>query len=849
MKRILLFSAVFSAALTAFAALPPRISVSADRSGVSPGGSAMITISLNRGDIKDDFRLPSVRGARWMTNRVSRRNSTSIRNGERSEELSFTLPLIVDASLAPGSEVRIPPMRFTASDGATAVSAPLVLRVAAPGERGAAAPVEAEDPAGEARGEILIPSARSSFRVGEEIPIEFRLSLPFRLRVRSLEYPRLSGLDGAVFADYAKNNPQNPRFAPPEERRSGGRVTILFRTAVRFFAPGKFTPGAELTLTAAVPEPDPGGGRRRRVAFDDDFDSMFSAFFRGETTRPVAVRFTPPARPIEVLALPPAPEGTLPLHLVGDWKISAQLSPRSGRVGEPLELAVSVTGTGDVSALRAPALRLDGFRVYPPETKPFPGGVKLSYVLIPLVAGERSLDPRFALFNTAADRYESAGGPFTVAIAPGEHPAASAFPAAAPAASAPASATPEPPREEAPRTELFYQAATPGDAVRLPLWRNRSVFIAAVLFLGFAAALVIEMRERRREALRSDPSLRRREAHRRAAPDVLRRLERSGNDREFIRQEVVPFLAEGFGLPPGATAGEVAGAIGDPELAAWLRSLESDAFVPEKTESAPAAALSPAALKRLRGVIRRLAAVAVAFLCFGAAGDAPSEHADFDAGRLDAAAERYRRQAGGADSLRPGALYNLGNTLFRQGKFAAARAALETAHRLDPRNAEITGNLNLVNRKLLLPEVDAVGNPGELLRYCRDSFRPDEYLAAAALALAFAAVAAALRRRIPAGLFIGMESALGVLFVLALAAAFSQCSGGPYSRDRAVVVAKEVEIRSRPAAASGRSEVTVPGGGDATILDRRGGWLRISFQGRDGWVRADEVKELFARHE
>ena len=849
MKRILALCLACLAALAAAAAEPLRITLDADRTVVSAGGSVMITISINRRDVRD-LQLPKVQGVSWLTNRVQRQSSVSIRNGVTSEELLLTLPLLLDPSLAPGTEVTIPPIRL-AVGGSSAESRPLSLRVAPRGAKSAPASGGAADPAGEPRGEVLLPAGRKSYRVGEEIPLEFRLTIPARLRVTSLEYPHLTGADGAVFADYAKRNPQNPRFAPPRELRGRDGVTIVFRTAVRFFAPVTFTPGAELTLSALVPA----SPRNRRDPFDDDFfGPAFGGFFDRGETRPVAVRFAPPAAPVEVRALPPLPAGTMDLRLVGDWRIAARLEPRSGRVGEPLELAVTVTGNGDAGALRAPTLRLDGFRVYPPEVKPFPGGIRVSYVMIPLRPGERTVDPRFALFDTAADRYETAGGPFTVAIAPAD-PAAVTPPAPAAAAAAPvapaaktAPPTAPPPKEETPRTELFYQAAEPGDPVLFPLWRNRIGFIVTVLAVGFAAALLIEVRERRREALAADPALRERQLRSEAAPRLLRRLRSGDVDREFLRQEVVPYLAEGFGLPPGATAGEVASRLDDPELAEYFRSLESGAFVPGGAAAEGSAAPLPApARKRLCRTIRRLAAVA---LCFGlalCAGAAVSPHADFDAGRLDAAAAGYRR---GAEEFRPGALYNLGNTRFRQGDYPAARAALEVAHRLAPRDPEITGNLNLVNRRLLLPEVDADGDPRELVLLCRDTFRPDEYLAAAALLLAVAAVAAALRRRIPAGVLIGVEITLGVFLALALAAAAFQCGeGGPYSRDRAVIVGRSVEIRSRPAASSGRGEATIPGGGDATILDRRGEWLRISAQGRDGWVRADEVKELFPRHE
>lgn len=189
-------------------------------------------------------------------------------------------------------------------------------------------------------------------------------------------------------------------------------------------------------------------------------------------------------------------------------------------------------------------------------------------------------------------------------------------------------------------------------------------------------------------------------------------------------------------------------------------------------------------------------------------------------------------------------LYNLASAHYRLGDLARARLEFEQAHLLAPRDSETLENLNLVNRKLVQPEIGTAGTPGALLTWCRDRLRPDDYLTIAAAMFAVLCLAFALRRTLRRNTLIVVESAATALLMLSLAAATAQAVG-PYNPDRAIIIGSTLELRSLPAAASGRVEATIPGGSTAFVVERRGDWVRLRVNGRDGWAPVDQVKLIF----
>ena len=834
----LILVAACSAALH-LAAADPTVSVTVSPASVAAGERVTFSLTLDR-RLTEGLRLPPLENGRWITNSVS----------QRVESINFKTSCTYEIPIQTEREgtLKIPAFTFRL-DGKEVTTRPLEVKVLPPGSQPAVqSSGESLTMKEAAFGTIRVPEERRTFYVGEEIPLELNLWLLPALRARLAEYPELSGLDNVVFRDYSGSNPQMRRFDRPTERREllDNRYygVLTFRTAFRATVPGKLTPGANATVS--IVRDDGRRARRPRSPFDDDF---FDSFFSRENRVPYRVSFEPGPE-LTIKALPAAPADCINLGLIGNWEVTCRFDQNSGKVGEPLSLNITAVGDGSPETFATPKLKLDGFRVYPGEVKRSTpdsrSRIELKYALIPLVPGEKSISLKFVTFQPGTGKYVRHSFDLKLPVVKSDRPLSGTVSDSTPAAEAERAAIPEPEvaKIPAPREELFYLKAEPGSGVSLPLIRNRIGWILLFLLGGPLAALLLEWRFRRRERLEHDPEFARRIALRKQLPQLLKRLRGESDAAPVLRDEAVPYLAEALHLPPGAGASEIARKIDDPELAALFHSLEAESFKPAGSEHTPVT-LTPQLRSRLAALLKRLSLFALAFLALTAVAAqlSTSFNADFEKGNFKAAAAGYEKQLNPAAPA-PNVLYNLASAHYRLGDLPQARLRFEQAHLLAPRDSETLENLNLVNRKLVQPEIGTAGSPGALLTWCRDRLRPDDYLTVAAAMFAVLCLAFGLRRSLRRNTLIVVESVATALLLLSLAAAAAQAVG-PYNPDRAIVIGNTLELRSLPAASSGRAEATIPGGSTAFIVERRGDWVRLRVNGRDGWAPAAQVKLIF----
>ena len=798
----------------------PRIDVAADPTEVRAGGVALISITVDAAELRDRPELPEVPGGRWLANRTSVAQRHSYVNGRGMHSITYTVPLRLDV---PG-EVEIPPITAALENGGRIRSAPLRIKVLAPGERGSHAH------ATELSGRIAAAATgdRTDFFVGEEIPLELTLTVPRRVRIQEIDFPLIRSDGRMILPDLPKERSRHPHFTRVRQGTSGSAQVVIFDTVARFLAPGKFSISAEETVGVAV----------RRRSRDDDFfgEPVFGALFDTAEIRKVTVDYPP--LEVKISPLPPPPAGVCDLKLVGDWRIETTLSARSAPVGEPLELKLALRGPGNAEALAPPSLELPGFRVYPPEVKHDPErGTSVVYALIPLKPGEFDIAPAFAVFDPVQREYRVWRRDFRIAVTGS---AASTAPPPKPQAATPPAPDektgPDEPKRPV-RDDLFYQRPSRGSGVKTPLRRNHVPTALACFAAAAVLAAVWELLSRRSERRAADPALAYRLDRRGEYRRVLNALRSGGDVSETLHNGGIEMLAEALELPAGSGIPEIAEKIGDAELREFLLALETSAFAPGGNAGVK---LSSSLRRRLIGIMKKALAVLL-FLGGAAALDAAEAYnADFDRGDFAAAAQVYLKSADGpAGTTYPDAWYNAGNAEYNRGDLPLARLYLERAHLLAPRDAEIAENLNLVNRALMLPEVDRADTPSALVTFCRDRLRPDEYLALALFSAGAALVVLAARRRWRRGAFI-TAGVLGCVTLLALAAMWSQLAGS-YSSSRMIVGVKELELRTLPVENSGRVEAKLPGGGDATLIEERGEWVRISVNGADGWTKKENV--------
>ena len=785
----------------------------------------VILISNKRGELR--FDLPEIKGGRWLKNYVSSSTQTSIVNGVVSVSVRRTIPIMTEA---PGV-ITIPP--FTVKCGKeTASTRELVIKVLASGDKPDAAFPGIPDPFGE----ITLPSAGRDFYVGEEIPLELSLFIPVGLEVRELSYPELTGLGNAVLIDYSKINPRNRFFAPPVERRrvigNNEYTEILFRTSFRALKAENAVPGA----SASVGIVHRTQRRTPRSMFDDDF---FDGFFSSSSARivPKRVVFKFTGKPLEILPLPPLESGAGYLNLVGSWQVSVKLGSTTARVGEPVELTVSLTGTGSAETLEPPPLQIPGFRIYPPEVKRYPDRIEIKYAMIPLETGERKIAAAFAVFDPVKRKYVTTASELILPVSQGNAVKSVKVSAGTENKSAEKVVRVEEKKvEKTIRQELFYQKKAPGKTVELPLFRNQLAFCILLLTAGIFAGVFFKLRDLRRERAASDVDYRRKHQLHSRLKTVLSDLKQQNYSEESIRITAVPFLAESIGMSPGTTPEELAEKIDDPELAGWLRALNSSGFMPGSTrDAAPTAA-------RIRSLIRMLKKCGIWFVVIGAFSLHAGFNSAFDSGNYAQAEQEYRKFI--TDSgWSANALYNLGAVYFMQDDLPKARLYFMRALLIDPDDAETLENLNLVNRKLMQSETGSTETPSDLLIWCRDRLRPDQYILAAVLCASILLVLAGLKGKRPSAAWYWSAGTAAVLMMIFISAAAFQMAG-PYSKRNAVVIVKTLKIRSLPVA-SGKVEASVAGGGTATVIEKRDDWSRILINGRDGWVRSEDIETVF----
>jgi tetratricopeptide (TPR) repeat protein len=315
---------------------------------------------------------------------------------------------------------------------------------------------------------------------------------------------------------------------------------------------------------------------------------------------------------------------------------------------------------------------------------------------------------------------------------------------------------------------------------------------------------------------------------------------------QILREELVPLLRAGLGLPEGATLTAVADELEHdaPELADILRQVEQETFRP--------GAGATLDLPRLRRSVLRLTASGLVVIGLAQAVGATGHVAEADA-LFAAAAEAYGRgDPGGAyqlyEALRAegcadaSILYNQANCLALLGRLGEALALYEQAMRLAPRDLDIAENRRFVHARLGLGPRSVRAPPVRFLASLRDRLRPDEWLLAAAVLFFLGCVSASmlrLRRR-PAAKAAAVAAVAVTLCVCAL---WSQLRG-PYRAGvhAVVVVPGGVPVYRLPSLDSALIAFDLREGETIRILGVEGAWLRVQAGESQAWLRAEDSR-------
>jgi tetratricopeptide (TPR) repeat protein len=518
--------------------------------------------------------------------------------------------------------------------------------------------------------------------------------------------------------------------------------------------------------------------------------------------------------PIIVLPLPVAGRPADDQGVVAqDLYLDVAMTPAEARVGEPLEVAVTLRGMGNVSLWPAPPLRWPvGFRAYPEETAVeiesrdgrVAGSKTFHYLVVPDSAGSFLLaEVRYPYFDPAAGEYRVIDiAPRSLVAAPGAEPrAARALPPLLPSTG--------------------------------PRWIGR--FAGALTPWGWVAIAMLPpvalWWSRRRRAAPTQP----------AVPGVeLTRLGRL--EREFVTLLTAHVAdaatRDGESLSRALRAAGVDRAVAD-HVSRLRDRLRATRYGPRGTgDPLELAAELEQVLRVLqsdgRGGRRHRATAGLGLALLALAGGTPrvraqgtSADALYRAGALRAAADSFAARAA-ADTLDAAHWYNLGATLYRSGADGKAIAAWTVAQRLEPRNDVIR------RARQLLPAADEAS---ETLLEVGPATPGEWALVAAACWIGCWILLGFGRRRIVALAFAALALTAVVL---------GQIERRRRARPVAVIVSPATALRAAPYGVASASATLDPGAAVLVMDDFAGGrWLRVQRRdGINGWVLAAQVVRL-----
>ncbi len=235
---------------------------------------------------------------------------------------------------------------------------------------------------------VRVEADRDTAYVGEQVNVRFDLCYRYHLRgSRLAEVPEYTGFWVKELFAASRLDPHREVIQGLPFQVAPLRHVVLFPTAS---GPQVIDP---LGLTCSLLE-DPIFGRSRALMIRSEPVSIY-------------------VRPLPEQGRPGEFAGA-----VGEFGISVEARPRDVRVGDPVTLKVSITGTGNVQSIPEPALHPRGFEVYEPKVEVEEGrsvdgrymaSRRLEYILIPGREGRLEIPAlTVAYFDPAAHRYRTA---------------------------------------------------------------------------------------------------------------------------------------------------------------------------------------------------------------------------------------------------------------------------------------------------------------------------------------------------------------------------------------------------------------------------------------------------------
>ena len=771
--------------------------------------------------------IPEVDGLQILLGTPTRRQSMSSINGRQTISVSLDYPLElrtrrVGKFTIPSIKVKIGDKFFTTRRRVIEV---------------------VKDITGKNFGDLKVTPSRVRAYVHEPIRFDVECSIDSQLELAIgsstqgvrfhavyVEADWLSKMDGAEFQsglDVDTDDPEyivlNNSLQPADvSRNRDGKAYRMFRyhKTVLPTTPGKKTlaaPAMRFTVLSGV--------RRDRFSV-----------FATRAQKDYMVYGT--ALELEILPLPVAGRPNPFYGGVGRFTIGARLDKTSVKVGGSVKLILTISGEGNTQYLQVPELDdIAGFHRLGKIENRTADKVEITYDLTPKTGTVTQL-PAIAwnYFDTTpgVEKYVSVQtDPLAIDVRAltGEESLPS-LPGAKPSAVEPGVDDIFDVKLGADR-EPAVLAGSPGRALAL---------VAAFLPWLLAGFGLFFVRARKRSL--ADVAGRR-------ARGAWRRFQKALNDGNEPLDGLVDYLADRLGCEPAAVIG--------PDLEDRLVAAGIDAAqakqVRELVDAGIAArygggggADKPSVMAVVQSLERTSVTGALglvlACLLLGAAASPAQRQTTPAQQQLSAPEQAYRDRdyvaaaAGFRAALAAGdrrAAYNLGNSLFRQGRYAEALVAYEKARLALPRDEELLANIRLVRERLDLGTAEGEAFV-QTLANMRDSFTARErfWLCVLCNALAAGLLFFGGRRLRILGIVAAVPALLLVVEIGFLA---------PNRPPKGIVISPQAALRSEPSADLAPL-MTIRAGVAVDVLGSSSGWTVVRARGRKGWLPADAVAKI-----
>ena len=342
--------------------------VSANRNPVRIGEQVQLTFTLK--NISRRIDGPKIEGLKLLYG-PSTSNSTSIYNGSRTSEVSYTFTYQVLTK----ANVQVPVFEVQGSQGKLK-SKPFVLRVAA---RGSEPSVSKSESLGKVA--CVIEISKRSVYIGEPVVVEFKI------------FNRVTNLDVRKF-----NIPETPGFWKEDIDISEPRWVTQIISGQRYNV---------ATVKKLVLFPQQTG-----TLVIDGFDLvgyMRTSFFDGQNV-------TASADPVSIKVNPlPEPIPSAFIGAFGQLQVKTRQTERACGTNEAITYDLTFSGEGNIKFIQEPALVWPGeFEVFDPEiidrisvnANGESGSRTFRYVVIPRAPGQYLLPvPGGSWFNTKIRNY------------------------------------------------------------------------------------------------------------------------------------------------------------------------------------------------------------------------------------------------------------------------------------------------------------------------------------------------------------------------------------------------------------------------------------------------------------